>query len=559
MTSLSLCSLICLFLIPTADAQEGAQPDAQQKPAEANTSELLHGPASETPQAINYSEAGESLEQRMARTITLDVRDMSIVDVLRFLALKGDLNLVTTGSLQGRATFYLKKVTVKDALDIAVLSSHLAYIIEKDIVRILPEGEYEATYGKKFSDKNVLEIVHLKYAKPSYALAALESLKSNLGKLIIDEDTGSIVMIDTAESIIKMKDAIAEMESPMEVFVYALQYAKADVVAEKLKARIDAHTVGSITVDERTNKIIIRALPDRRKEIEKLLPSLDTPTKEVLVEARVLQVVFKPQYDLGIDWNLDFRDSKNKYLRRTKFKNIFLNENNLSSSSQLFNNFSRVGIGNFTSNQLEIAIRALKQVSDTKILSNPKLLVTNNQEAKIHVGDTIPYIVSTTSGTGDNAITSEDVRFTDVGIQLNVTPTINDDGFVTMILKPEVSTVVGTISSKGGGIPQVSKTELETTIMVKDGMTVVLGGLRKDNKSQVRKGIPGLMDVPFLRNLFSSTSESIEATEIVIFITPHIVSGAEDYAKYRGLLKDHEFLDKTGEGEEQKEMLELKK
>jgi general secretion pathway protein D len=309
-----------------------------------------------------------------------------------------------------------------------------------------------------------------------------------------------------------------------------LQYAKADVVTEKLKARIDANAVGSLTMDERSNQIIIRAIPGRRDEVMKIIKSLDVPTKEVLVEARVLQVVFKPQYEFGIDWTYDFSSSPYSWLRSLKFNPAFANSNILTKRVQF--TAGEVNVDEFTA-----TINALKQVNDTKILSNPKLLVTNNEEAKIHIGDTVPYIISTTSGTGDNAITSEDVRFVDVGLKLNVTPTINDDGFVTMRLAPEISTVVDKIQSKGGGIPQVNKTLVETTVMVKDGETIVLGGLKKDNKSQIRQGVPVLMDVPFIRKIFSNTSESIESTEIVIFITPHIIKDFSGYGKFKPQLK----------------------
>ncbi|MFA5260092.1 MAG: secretin N-terminal domain-containing protein [Candidatus Omnitrophota bacterium] len=498
-----------------------------------------------SPRPIDFTEPDTTLDERLARKITLDVREMSIIDVLKFLAMNGNFNLVTHGTIQGRATFYLKSVSIKDALDIAILSSRLAYVVENDIIRVMTDQEYEVTYGKKFSDNSIVEIVQLKYAKPSYVLAALENIKSALGRIIIDEDTGSVVMIDSKTTVEKMKQSIQDMERPLESIVYDLQYAKADVVAEKFRARIDAHSVGTITVDERTNQLIVRAFPERRKEIEALIVSLDKPTQEVLVEARVLQVVFKPQEDYGIDWQMDFRDSEYDILRRMSVSNIFMDESNLSSNDNLFSKYARYAVGNFDVNKFELAIRALKSVSNTKILSNPKLLVTNNEEAKIHVGDTVPYIISTTSGTGDNAITSEDVRFVDVGLKLNVRPTINSEGFVTMVLKPEISTVVGSIESQGGGIPQVNKTLVETTVMVKDGMTIVLGGLKKENKVHVRKGLPVLMDIPFVKRLFSSESNAIEATEIVIFITPHIVSGDEPHTEYRGHIKSQ--LDYEGD------------
>jgi general secretion pathway protein D len=145
--------------------------------------------------------------------------------------------------------------------------------------------------------------------------------------------------------------------------------------------------------------------------------------------------------------------------------------------------------------------------------------------------------VSTTNGTGDNAVRSEDVRFIDVGLKLDVVPTINDDGMVSIRLRPEISSVVAKISSQGGGIPQVNKTEVETAVMVQDGMTIVLAGLRKEDKSHVKKGLPGLMNVPYLGTFFSRTSDTITSTEIVILITPHIIKPTDDYTKVTGTIK----------------------
>lgn len=510
------------------------------------------------PQPIVIDTDKETLEERLAKKITLDVRDMSVVDILRFLALKGNINIAIAGNTQGRTTLALKSVSIKDALDLVILLSSLAYVIENDIIRVMSDQEYQMTYGKPFNDQQAVAIIRLKYAKPGYVLTALDNLKSNIGRIIIDEDTGSVAIIDTPKSIERMKEAIQEIEVPLEPIVYSLQYAKADVTADKLRARLDAHAVGSITVDERSNKLVVRAFPKRRAEVEKLIKSLDAPTKEVLVEARILQVAFKPQFDLGIDWNVDFRNSSIPALRKIKFSDVMMAEPTMGTSSNLFTNYGRVGIGTVNVDAFQMAIRALKQVSDTKVLANPRLLVTNNEEAHIHVGDTIPYIISTTSGTGDNAITSEDVRFVDVGLKLSLTPTINDDGFVTMILKPEISTVTGSVTSRGGGIPQINKTLVETTVMVKDGMTVVMGGLKKEIKTQLIKGVPLLMDVPVIKRFFSSTKDSIESTEIVIFITPHILTGDKDLKELQGDIKSAKEYEAGDKKEVQEQALKIK-
>ncbi len=538
--------------VPGAWAQGAAPaaPAAKEAGAPATAQTLLEELANDpkraqitdsfSPNPILIDEEWERLSDLMDRVMTLDVREMNVVDVLKFLALKGNFNLVTSSQVQGRVTLYLKNVKIKDALDIILISNGLAYHVEHDIVHVISEQEYEMMYGKRFNMKNIVEIIKLKYAKPSYVLSALEGVKSTLGRIIIDEDTGSVVLIDTPKAIAQMKKIVSEIETPLEPIVYTLQYAKAADILDQLKARIDANAVGSIAIDERSNKVVIRAYPDRRTEVEQVLKSLDSPTKEVLVEARVLQVVFKPEMDFGIDWDADFSG------QNMRVSSIMLNESALNSTDNLYPNYGRLAIGSVNPNNFQLRIRALKQVSDTKILSSPKILVTNNEEAQIHVGDTVPYIISTTSGTGENAITSEDVRFVDVGLKLSVRPTINDDGFITMALRPEISTVVSYVDSEGGGIPKVNKTLVETTVMVKDGATVVLGGLKKDNKALTTVGVPILMDIPLLGKVFRSQSEEVESTEIVIFITPHIISGAERrHDEYRGTIKEHTGYDGT--------------
>lgn len=479
------------------------------------------------PKPIILTEPKEPLEDRLLRKITLDVRDMNVVDVIKFLAQKGEFNVIISPTVDGRTTVLLHGVAIKDAMDIVIISNRLAYHIENDIIQVMAAGEYEAMYGKQFGDKTQVSIIHLQYSKPSYVLAALDNMKSNIGKIIIDEDTGSVVLVDTPASIAIMKKAIAQIEKPLETLVFDLKYAKADVVAEKLRSRIDAKAVGSVTSDERTNQILLRVFPGRSEEVMKLIKQLDAPTKEVLIEARVLQVILKPNFDTGIDWTAIFsKDGKEKF----NVKSILNNANTAT-------NFGQIGIGTINAGDFAAQIQALHQVSDTKILSSPQILVTNNDEANIHIGDSVPYIVSTTNGTGDNAIKSEDVRFIDVGLKLKVIPTINDDGMVTMQLRPEISSVVARVASQSGGIPQVNKTEVETSVMVKDGMTIVMAGLRKEDKSHIKKGVPGLMDIPYLGNLFGSTADTITSTEIVILITPHIIKGTSDYTNVKGSIK----------------------
>ena len=197
---------------------------------------------------------------------------MNIVDVIKFLALKGEFNVVISPSVQGRSTVFFKQcfnkrcTRYRDYFQWACIQNTGEHC--SNFYRGL---NMKRCLAKKFSDKTEVNIIRLTYAKPSYVLAALDSIKSNVGKIIIDEDTGSVVIIDTPESTEKIKAAIKKIEKPLETFVFTLQYASADVVASKLRARIDAKAVGSITPDERSNKLIVRAFPSRLDEIKQII------------------------------------------------------------------------------------------------------------------------------------------------------------------------------------------------------------------------------------------------------------------------------------------------
>lgn len=490
------------------------------------------------PTMISVEESRTSLSERISRKITLDVRDMNIIDVIKFLAIQGDFNVVTSKSVAGRVTLYLKSVAIQDALDIILISNNLAYELKNEIVYVMSETEYQAVHGKSFNDRRIVRTIRLQYAKPDYVLATLESVKSSLGKIVIDEDTGTVVMIDTSAAIEKMLSALREVEMPMKTYVYNLQYAKAQAVVTQLNERLEQSAVGSIVADERTNQIIIRALPDRRKEILDVVKSLDKPTKGVLIEAHILQIVYKPEFGFGIDW--DFSENIDREISRLSFQNIFLGEKGGDPIGELSSRYARMAIGNIEATRFFAALRAMKQISDTRILSSPKLLVANNEEASIHIGDRVPYVITTRTVVAGDTVDAEDVKFIDVGLKLHVTASINDEGFVNMDIMPEISSVVGYLETTSGNlIPRVNTTYVKTNAIVKDGTTIIMGGLKNEDKKIGRRGVPFLMDLPWIGGLFSTISEQSALTELVILITPHITLGDEHYEDRKGTIKPY--------------------
>jgi len=316
-----------------------------------------------------------------------------------------------------------------------------------------------------------------------------------------------------------------------------------------------------VKADERSNQVIVKTLPDRMREVEELIQALDRKTREVLIDAKIVKVTYTNGLKAGVDWdavftNLKFNglDTKNDFRNATtgtppsevpSVAKMDINALLGLGQSGKRANLGKLAFGTISTNGYEL-IRYLGTLGETKIISNPRLMVTENQEAKIHVGTREAYITSTTTTGQTTSTTAEDVQFIDVGIQLAVTPTINQDGFVTMKIKPEVSSVVRTLTTPSKNqIPIVDTSTAETHVMVSDGMTVVMGGLRKNEKSSTNSQIPYLGKVPIIGPLFfNKNTTQDELTELVVLITPHIMDGTrmvtgDDQGRLRGY-RDYE-------------------
>lgn len=461
------------------------------------------------------------LQAKLDRKIDLDLRDMDVVDVYKFLAVKGDLNVSISKNISGRATLYLKNVSVKDSLDIISIGNNIGYkIMSGDILNIMTEPEYMSIYGKKFSDETHVKIIYLTYAKPAYVLEALKNIKSDVGKVVIDEDTGSVVLIDTYEKIRLMEDSISKMDHPLETKLIDLKYANAEDVANKLREKLDNKAVGSVQADMRMNQLVIRALPERLKEVEQIVAFLDKKTKAVMINVRILKVVMNPKLDMGINWDSAIRNAG---------KVAFTFSGNFPIAA--LGAMGKIGVTPVGIEDITAQIKVLKQVLETKVLANPSIVVVNNKEARIHIGDKLAYVTTTTIGTGESQRVNEEIHYIDIGVQFKVTPTINDDGFISMAIQPEISSKSGElVTPQGSRVPLINTTLVETSVLVKDGNTIIIGGLRQEQLSKNRKGYPWLMDIPLIGPFFSNVSKEKTNTEIIVLLTPHIVEGDENAA-----------------------------
>jgi MSHA type pilus biogenesis protein MshL len=468
--------------------------------------------------AGNVSAQKVQLSQENKNTISLDIKGMDIVDILKMLSTRTGMNIVVGKNVTGKVTLFLKNVDAWDAFEIILLANDLAYEKKGDIINVMTQRDYELQYGERYQDKKQAKTIQLKYAKAVDLSRALNQFKTNVGKIVVDEGSNTLILLDSPQKIKEMEDFIKSADLPLKTKVFSLNYAQADKIQTKIQEAI-TKGIGSVRIDERTNKIAVTDYPERLIEIAKIIQAFDEKTPQVLIDAQIIEIRPSDKFEMGVDW--DYWIEKN-------FK--VAGALPIGTSSRLL-----LGTANITPSgpgQYKAVLDLLRTIGDTKILSSPRIMALNNQEAKILVGTKDAYITSATSQTGDAAVTSQTVNFVDVGIKLFVTPTINRDGFVIMKIKPEISSATRTdITSEGKitQIPIVSTSETETTVMVKDGVTIIIGGLKKDERLKTVKKIPLLGDIPGLGFLFRSTSDELKKTELVILLTPHIMSGENAY------------------------------
>ena len=476
---------------------------------------------------VTIKDAGEG-------KISLDLKGLDIVELFKILSLKMDVNIVPTKEVTGRVNVFLNNVTYEDALDIILISNGLAAVKRANIITVMTTEKYAQLFGKKYEEPRKVRTIKLMHAAPKDVSAALTQLKTDIGKVIVDEPSATVILVDIPEALDLMERATKSLDMTKETQVFSLKYAKAEEIKEQLAGVL---TSGSSTVemDARTNKIAVTDLPDKMKKIKKLITEFDDATKQVLIEAQIVQIALSDETQYGVNWEKLFKLSA-----FGKFAPDFVSYFPTSTLST----YGKMSVGTMDANNFNIVIQALNTFTKTNILSRPRIAVTNNQEASILIGSKEVYFSQTQSQSSVTTTTAESVNYVDVGVKLNVTPSITDDGFVVMKIRPEVSTVREFATSPlGSRVPVVETSQAETTVKVKDGAMILIAGLMKEQVSEDRKKVPFIGNLPFLRWLFSNFDNTKTKTELAIFLTPQIITGdierldvEKEQIKSRGVL-----------------------
>ncbi|MFA5084884.1 MAG: TonB family protein [Candidatus Omnitrophota bacterium] len=455
--------------------------------------------------------------------ISLDLKGMDVIEVIKMLAAKGNLNIVLGGDVKGRVTIFLKSVNLMDAFEIILIANNLAYDKRGDIIYVMNQRDYEKIYGERYAEKKDVMIFRLKYSKAVEVSKALNQMKSKVGKIIVDEGSNTIVAIDNPMVLVRMNDAIMSIDIPTVTRIFELEYSKVADMKDKVAENL-TKGIGTMQIDERTNKIVVTDLEKKIKDIERVVAAFDEKPQQVLIEAKIVQITLDDRFKLGVEWDSVIRQLQKELSLKSAFQ--------LAAPGLFGPPGAELVLGAMGSGDVNVMIQVLKTIGDTNLLSSPRVTAINNQEAKILIGTSQPYATNTVTQTTGTATTGTNISFIDVGVKLYVTPTITKDGYITMKIRPEVSSSSSNYSY--GPVPQttvpiVQTTQAETSVSIKDGTTIIIGGLIKDERTETVNKIPLLGDLPVIKSAFSNTDKRVQKQELVIFLTPHIITGDSDY------------------------------
>lgn len=299
--------------------------------------------------------------------------------------------------------------------------------------------------------------------------------------------------------------------------------------------QISAELKVGIVADEDTNSLLVRATPRDYRQLLETIRILDTVPKEVMVNAVIAEVELTQASRFGIDWSLILGGIDDIVMTNFGIDKAFkqlTSTTTTTTDTETSTSLSGIVVKQ-TSNKLTAILNAVATDNDVSLLSRPSLLVKDNQEASINVGSDEPTITRTNTSlatASSSTVTSNEVQYRQTGITLNITPHINADGIINMEVEQEVSSL-GT-NKTIQDLPSFNQRKIKTSIVVRDGTAIVLGGLIQTSQSNSRSGVPVLHELPVFGDLFADTGKQIIRTELVVIIIPQIINPEADNRLY---------------------------
>lgn len=472
--------------------------------------------ASAPTRAVGASAATATVAQRVAtaaqprtytgKPVTFNFQDVPVRTVLQLIAEESGLNIVASDTVLGNVTLRLINVPWDQALDIVLQAKALDKRRSGNVVWVAPQAEIakfeQDKEDARIAIENRAEMV-TEYVPVSYGNA------EDIAKLLTDESKGA------------QNSGAGGGGSGGGGQQFNRGF---------LSPR------GSISFDRRTNTLLVIDIPARVSEIRRLVNQLDKPVDQVLIEARI--VIANEDFARELGARFGIRGKKDNVSVGDSFstvrgtdgvlRNVLNNEMNgdlaanpgaliTSTPTTLALTFLNAGYG------LDIELSAMQEEGRGEVISNPRVVTSNQREAVIKQGREVGYI--TTQASGGQIV--QTVNFKEIVLELKVTPTITNDGRVFMAMTVKKDELEQFVQTVNGSVPLIAKREVNTAVLVDDGNTVVIGGVYEFKSTSDVSKVPFLADVPFLGNLFKKKGRSKNKAELLIFVTPKVIPVAQ--------------------------------
>jgi len=507
----------------------------------------------------------------------VDLRDQEITEFIKLMSAIIGKNIIIDERVRGKITIISPEILPRK-FAYAYLSTVLALkgfgVIDTGLVlKIVPLKDAVAEspiillgrepVESEFIENNtiVTHIVPLNSSTPSRLAGILKRLSKPETDIIDYDEIGTLILTGNANEVNRLIRVIVELdpeagEKPQQetiggnIHIFQLNNMPADKLEATLrKIDMPANNANQapgntntppqvqqprpgmpgakidVIAHKETNSLIFMGTDEEFKVVSELIKRLDTPRDQVLLEVLIVEVSADSSNSFGIDWRFTGPGSAGQYNTGVAGSGLVPDANgnyDVTGINTLFG-FS-LGFLTVNGNPLTGIINANVNKDNFTILSAPQILTLDNQEATINVGEDIPIITGRrTAGAGDQATFNENYEYKNIGVSIKFTPQISNDQMVTLDLYQEIKAVSGYTETAVKN-PKFTKRDIKTVVRVADNQTIVIGGLVSSNKTKNINKIPILGDIPILGFLFKKKSTAVTKTNLLVFITPHIIS-----------------------------------
>jgi len=458
-------------------------------------------------------------------TYSVVVTDVPVKDVLFALARDASVNIDISGDIQGNVTVNAIEQTLPQILDRITRQVSIRYTLDNGTLLVLPDSPYWQNY----------RVDYVNLSRTSEGEVTVATQIASTGGTVSGDESGSAG--DTEES----NGSKSKVTSLSENTFWPLLSANLRqlITGKGQAAESGAEGDDPVIVNPVAGIASVRATSLQHREIQAYIDQITSSAKrQVLIEVTVVEVELNDQYQAGVDWA---RLSSNGGQGQDGISIINdITGGNLATAPVFgitYNNFDADGSG------FAGAVRLLAQFGDTKVLSTPRIMALNNQTALLKVVDERVYFALTSEtieGTVNSlprTIVTSEIKTVPVGFVMSVTPQINDNGNVSLNVRPTLTRILGYAVDPApylqdppadfdNLVPELHVSEIESLLEVADGQTVVIGGLMQDRTSKKTDGVPGFSRLPLVGNLFSFRNDEVTKSELVLFLRPTVIRGA---------------------------------